>query len=118
VPWFYEGGFDSESVDFVEHAFYQAFGGVFSRAVRTETRDAEGAGSRRENEVAAGVGAFPAFGSLLAEVGEGEVEDVEGTEEVGVELGAQIEGVLVFAGADYAVAGAAVFMDGRNQWDG
>jgi len=43
----------------------------------------------------------------VAEVGEGELDDVQGAEEVGVELGAQVRGVLVFAGAYYAVARAA-----------
>lgn len=43
----------------------------------------------------------------MAEDGEGGGEDVEGAVDVGVELGAEFVGGLVFAGADDAVACAA-----------
>lgn len=45
---------------------------------------------------------------LVAEVGEGELEDVQGAEEVCVELVAEVVVVLVFACAYHAVSRTAV----------
>ena len=104
MAWFYERGFDPESVDFVEHALDQAFCGVLGCAVRSQAWDAEGAGGGGEDEEAAGVLAFFAQGGLFSEVGQGELDDVQCAEEVRLELRAQVAGVLVFAGGYYAVA--------------
>jgi hypothetical protein len=90
VSWLYEGCFDVEDVDFVEHGLYQPFNGVFSSAIGTETRHTEGTGCGREDKVAAVV--------LGTEVWEGELNDVEGAEEVGAELIAEVIVVLVLAG--------------------
>ena len=89
-----ERGFDVEAVHFVEHAFYQAFDGILGRAVRSQARDAESARGAAEDEVSA----------LLtgAEVGQRKLDDVEGAEEVDVELVAQFALILVFAGSDDA----------------
>jgi hypothetical protein len=90
VSWLYEGGFDVEDVNFVEHGLYQTFNGVFSSAIGTETRHTEGTGCGREDKVATVV--------LGTEVWEGELNDVEGAEKVGAELIAEVIVVLVFAG--------------------
>ena len=85
-----EGGFDIEDVDFVEHRLDEAFDGVFGGAVGAKAGDAEGTGRGGEDEVAA-VG-------LGAKDGEGELDDVQGAEKVCVELVAEVEVVLIFAG--------------------
>lgn len=93
-----EGGFDVVLVDFVEHAFDESLDGELGRAVGPEARHAQRAAGGGEDEVAALL--------ALAEVGEGELDDVQGAHEVGLELVADLELVLVLAGADDAVAGA------------
>jgi hypothetical protein len=93
MAWFHERGFDVEDVDFVEHGLYQPLDGVLCSAIRTQTGHAKGAGGRGEDEVAA------VF--LGAEVWERELDYVEGAEEVGVELVAQVVVILIFAGAYY-----------------
>lgn len=90
MPWFDECRFDVEDVDFVEHGLYQAFDGVFGRAVGAEAWYPESAGCGGEDEVATMV--------LGAEVWERELDYVEGAEEVGTELVAKVVVVLVFAG--------------------
>lgn len=89
-------GLDIEDVDLVQHALDQALDGVLGRAIGPQAGHAERARGGREDQVAA-VG-------LGAEVREGELQDVEGAEHVGRELVAQVVVVLVFAGADDAVA--------------
>lgn len=113
MPWRDQTGFDAERVDLVEHALDQAFGRVLGRAVRAQARDAERAGRRREDDVAAGwLVVIRALRCLRAEERQRELDDVQGADEVGLELGADVVVVLVFAGADDAVAGAAVVKEG------
>lgn len=70
--------FDVEHVDLVQHRLDEPFDGVLGRAVGPQPRHAERAGRRGEDEVAAV--------RLGAEVGQGELQDVEGAEDVGREL--------------------------------
>ncbi len=91
---FNECGFDVVRVDLVQHAFNQAFGGVFGSAVWTETRYSESTSCTAEYEVAAVL--------LCAEIGQRKLEDVEGPDEVGFELVAELLFVLVFASRDHS----------------
>lgn len=99
MPRLHERGFDIPGINFVEHAFNESFDGIFGRAKGSETGCTERAGGAAEDEEAAG--------ALGAEVGQGELQDVEGAVEVCFELRAQFVVGLVFAGAYYAVACAA-----------
>ena len=89
VTWLDERGFDVEGVRLVKHALDEAFYGGFGGAVRCETRDAEGAGGGGEDEVAARDG-------VSAEVGQGELYNVQGAQEVGFELIKEVVLGLVF----------------------
>ena len=91
---FNERGFDVVRVDLVQHAFNQAFGGVFGGAVWAETRYSESTSCTAEDEVAAIL--------LCAEIGQRKLEDVKGTHEVGFELVSELVFVLVFASRDHS----------------
>lgn len=90
---FYQRSFDVEAVYFVKHGFDETLNGILGRAVGAQTRYAKSSGGGREDEVAAGV--------LSAKVREGELNDVESAEKVGVELVPEVVVVLVFARTDY-----------------
>lgn len=120
MPWLDERGFDVKGVGFVEHAFDETFDGVLGGTVGPQARDAEGAGRAAEDEVAPSYRLLRLFRALVflfhpcgrragragSEVGQAGVEDVDGSEEVGLELIADVVIVLIFAGTDDAVAGA------------
>lgn len=96
---------DIERIDFIQYALDKALDRVLGRAERPKTGNAEGAARAAEDEIAAAVVAG-ALGVALAEIGQRELDDVQGAPEVGLELVADLVFVLVFAGADDAVAGA------------
>lgn len=98
MPGLDERGFDVEGVDFVQHALYQSLHRIFGSAKGPQARDAESTRRAAEDKVATTL--------LLAEIGQAELQDVERAEEVGLELVADLVVVLVFGGADDAVAGA------------
>ena len=99
----HERGFDIERVDFIQHALDQSLDRVLGGAEGAQTRHAERAAGAAENEISAPVAGR---GIPLAEIGQRELEDVQCAPEIGLELVADLEFVLVFAGADDAVAGA------------
>lgn len=98
MPGLDKRGFDVEGVDFVQHALYQSLHRILGGAKRAQARNAEGARCAAEDEVATTV--------LLSEIGQAELEDVERAKEIGLELVADLIVVLVFGGADDAVASA------------
>ena len=100
MPGLHKGSLNIIRVHLVQHALYESLDGVFCRAEGPQAGRAERTRRAAENEVAPGL--------LGAEVGEGGREEVERAVDVGGELGAQFVIGLVFAGADDAVAGAAV----------
>lgn len=71
MSWLHKSCLYIESVDFVEHGFYESFNGILGCAIRAEAWYAERAGCGGEDEIAAAV--------LGAEMGEGELNDMEGT---------------------------------------
>lgn len=94
-----EGGLYAVDVGFIKHALDQTLDSVFGGAVRGHAGDAEGAGGGGEDEVAA-------WYVVCAKVGEGELDDVEGSEEVGGELVEEVVFGLVFCRCDDALEGS------------
>ena len=107
MPDLDERGPDVEGVGLVEHGLDQAFDGVFSCAVRAESGNAQGSRSAAEDQVAASTTAGAAAAGrgrrpARAKVRQGELNDVEGADEVGLELGADLVVVLVLTRSDHA----------------
>ena len=98
-----KGSLNIERIHLIQHALNQALDRVFGRAERAQAWYAQCAACTAEDEIA------PSLAGLyeaLAEVGQRELDDVERAPEIGFELVADFEFVLVLAGADDAVAGA------------
>lgn len=93
-----QGRANVEAVDFVEHTFNQPLDGIFTGAVKALAWDAQAARGGAENEIAAVL--------AVAEVGQRQLDDVEGAHEISLELIADFGLVLVLAGANDAVSGA------------
>ena len=101
---FDERGADVEGVGFVQHRLDQAFHRVLGRAEGSQSRHAEGAARAAEDQVAAAASGVVVRVGAFAEVGEGELDDVECTPEIGLELVPDLVVVLVFARTNHAVA--------------
>lgn len=95
---FYEGGFDVVDVDFIEHAFDQAFDGVFGCAVGAQARHTQGASRGAEDEV-------PPT-ALRSEVWQRQLYYMQRPQKIRTKLIPQIIVILVLARPDDTVARA------------
>ena len=106
VPRFDERGADVESIGLVEHRLNQPFHCILGSAERAQSGHTQRAGRATEDQVSAPASAFAVGVGPFPEVGEGELDDVECAPEGRLELVPDLIVVLIFTGANDAVARA------------
>ena len=99
----HERSFYIKRIDLIQHTLNESLNRILRRTKGSKARHTQRATRAAEDEIPP---AFPSLRVTLPEIRKRELDDVECAPEVGLELVADLVFVLVFAGADNAVAGA------------